>query len=100
MNEGGERCPKKRVQWKKMIKLQKRTIAVLETVCRQRAVANKIIQIQIKRIEQVEKVNERLISENLSQSLLLEELRRQQGRPRSLPKTNYKIPKTKKKHDS
>ena len=76
-----------------MVKLQKRTVAALVTVGREREVANKVIRILNKRIEQVEKANERLIRENLSQSLLIEELRRQHGGPASLSTSSYKVPK-------
>ena len=97
MNRDGERyvkeLKKKASRWKKMAKLQKRTVAALVTVGRQRDVANKVIRILNKQIEQIEKANERLIRENLSQSLLIEELRRQHGGPTSLPTPGYKVPK-------
>ena len=76
-----------------MAKLQKRTVGALITVVRQREVANKVVRILNTRIEQVEKANERLIRENLSQSLLIEELKRRPGGPSSFPTASYKIPK-------
>ena len=97
MNRDGEtyvkELKKKAARWKKMAKLQKRTVGALVTVVRQREVANKVVRILNTRIEQVEKANERLIRENLSQSLLIEELRRRPGGPSSLPTASYKIPK-------
>ena len=104
MNRDGERyikeLEKKVSRGKKVAKLQKRTVAVLAKVSRQRDGANKIVRILNKRIEQVEKVNERLIRENLSQSLLIEELRRRHGGPSSLPTANCKIPKISSKSKS
>ena len=65
MNRDGEtfvkELKKKASWWKKMAKLQKRTVGALVTVVRQREVANKVVRILNTRIEQVEKANERLI---------------------------------------
>ena len=66
---------------KKITKLYKRSVTVLERVIQQRDVLNKIVRIQNKRIRQFEKVTERLIQEHLQQSLLIEELRRRGGSP-------------------
>ena len=67
---------KEAARCKKITKLYKRSISVLERVIQQRDVLNKIVRIQNKRIRQFEKATERLIQEHLQQSLLIEELRR------------------------
>ena len=59
-----------------MAKLRKRTVGALVTVVWERKVAYKVVRILNKRIDQVEKANERLIRENLSQSLRHRFLRR------------------------
>ena len=68
-------------QCKKITKLYKRSITVLERVIRQRDILNKIVRIQNKPIRQFEKVNECLIQEHLQQSFLIEEQRRRGGSP-------------------